>query len=83
MWLYVIDTSARTDYALVVAATVLTGGVTVWAALEAGWNPGTAVLLALTMVLAAASAYARFLWRKDRADAESRRVRAARLRAFR
>ncbi len=83
MWLYVVDTSPRTDYGLVVAAAVLTGGLTVWAAWESGWNPGTAVLVALTIVLAAASAYARFLWRKDRATAESRRVRAARLRAFR
>ncbi len=83
MWLYVIDTSRRTDYGLVALATVLTGALSVWVAWESGWNPGTAVLLALTVVLAGASAYARRLWEKDRANMESRRVRAANLRAFR
>ncbi len=83
MWFYVVDTSAETDCALVVAATALTGGVAAWAAWTSGWNPGTATLIALTMVLAVASVYARFLWRKDRAVAESRRLRAANLRAFR
>lgn len=83
MWLYTIDTSAETDYALVIVATALTGGVTAWAAWQSGWNPGTAVLLALTFVLGAAAAYARFLWQQDRAKAESRRARAAGLRAFR
>ncbi len=83
MWLYVVDTSQRTDYGLVVLATVLTGGLFVWAAWESGWNPGTAILLALTMVLAGASAYARRLWEQERTATESRRVRAANLRAFR
>ncbi len=83
MWLYVVDTSAQTDYALVVVVTALTGSVAAWAASESGWNPGTAVLLALTLVLVGASAYARRLAQKDRAVTESRRVRAANLRAFR
>lgn len=83
VWLYVIDTSPRADYAWCVLATLLVGGVAVWAALEAGWNPGTAVLLSLTLILAATAAYARHLWRRPRADLESRRLRAANRRAFR
>ncbi len=83
MWLYVIDTSPETDYALVVLATVLTAGASMWAVIEAGWNPATAVLFALTLVLAGASVYARSLWQRARRDTERRRIRAANLRAFR
>ena len=39
-WLYLIDTSPRTDFLLSLLATVGTGGVTVWAALAGGGGGG-------------------------------------------
>ena len=82
-WLYLIDTSPRTDFLLSLLATVGTGGVTVWAALAGGGAWAVGALFGLTLVLLATTGYARFLWRKDQARVESDRLRAAKLRMYR
>ena len=82
-WLYVIDTSPRTDFALSLAATAGTVAVALWAGLEGASAWAVGALFGLTLVLLATSAYARFLWRKDRARIEANRLRAERLHAYR
>ena len=82
-WLYVIDTSPRTDYVLSLAVAAATAATTVWAWAVgvSGWAIGA--LLGLTLLLLATSAYARLLWRKDRARIETNRLLAERLRSYR
>lgn len=82
-WLYLIDTSPRTDYLLSLLATILTGGVTAWVGLEGGSGWAVGALLGLTLVLILATAYAQSLWRKEQAKIESSRLRAVEIRAYR
>ena len=77
--LSLIRTSRQTDYLLSLGVTVFAGGVALWVA--AAFGAGSAAGLGvITLVLIATTAYARFLWKRERPQTDRLRTRAVRLR---
>ncbi len=81
-WVYIMDTSRRTDYLLSLGVTVVAGALALAVAALGAWTVAAA-LATLTLALAATTGYARLLWERERRVTGSSASRAIKVRPAR